>query len=116
MTRDLKPDLFIAVHHNSMDYSYDSSKAKGSECYYFTHQSENLAQLMCENITTATDRVNRGAFNGYYYVTRTDIAPSVLMEYSFMINPYDFYKTYSDEDIYKAAFGTAMAVLKAIPQ
>ncbi len=116
MTRDLKPDLFIAVHHNSMDYSYNSSNAKGSECYYFTHQSENLAQLMCENITVATDRVNRGAFTGYYYVTRTDIAPSVLMEYSFIINPDDYTRTYTDKDIYKAAFGTAMAVLKAIPQ
>lgn len=116
MTRDLKPDMFIAVHHNSMDYSYNSTNAKGSECYYFTHQSENLAQLLCENITTATNRQNRGAFTGYYYVTRTDIAPSVLMEYSFIINPDDYSSTYSDTDIYKAAFGTAMAVLKAIPQ
>ena len=71
---------------------------------------------MCENISKATDRVNRGAFNGYYYVTRTDIAPSVLMEYSFIINPDDYTRTYTDKDIYKAAFGTAMAVLKAIPQ
>ncbi len=116
MAKDLKPDLFIAVHHNSMDYSYDSTNARGSECYYFTHQSEKLAQLLCENITAATGRQNRGAFNGYYYVTRTDIAPSVLMEYSFIINPDDYAETYSDQDIYKAAFGTAMAVLKALPQ
>ena len=115
MARVLKPDLFIAVHHNSMDYSYNSTNAKGSECYYFTHQSKQLAELMCENITAATGRVNRGAFNGYYYVTRTDIAPSVLMEYSFVINPAEFSNTYLDQDIYKAAFGTAMAVLKAIP-
>ena len=70
---------------------------------------------MCENITAATGRVNRGAFSGYYYVTRTDIAPSVLMEYSMIINPVDYTNTYSDQDIYKAAFGTAMAVLRAIP-
>ena len=115
MTRDLKPDLFISLHHNSIDYSYNSTKSKGSECYYFTSQSENLATLMCENITAATGRVNRGAFSGYYYVTRTDIAPSVLMEYSMIINPVDYTNTYSDQDIYKAAFGTAMAVVRAIP-
>ncbi|MBR4036610.1 MAG: N-acetylmuramoyl-L-alanine amidase [Oscillospiraceae bacterium] len=116
MVRELKPDLFIAIHHNSMDYSYNSTKARGSECYYFTHQSQHLAQLMTDNVTAATGRLNRGAFNGYYYVTRTDIAPSVLMEYGFMINPTEFSTLYHNTDIYKAAYGTAQAVLKAIPQ
>ena len=115
MTRNIKPDLFIAVHHNSMDYSYNSTNAVGSECYYFTKQSKRLADLMCENVTAATDRLNRGSKVGYYYVTRTDIAPAVLMEYSFIINPKDYSTTYNDTDIYKAAFGTLQAVLKAIP-
>lgn len=114
MVRELKPDIFISVHHNSMDYSYNSNNARGSECYYFTSQSKGLADLMCENISAATGRNNRGAQNGYYYVTRTDIAPSVLMEYSFIINPQEYYKTYSDEDIYKAAYGTVQSVIEFI--
>ncbi len=114
MVRELKPDLFIAIHHNSMDYSYNSTKARGSECYYFTHQSKTLAQALAENVTAATDRLNRGAFNGYYYVTRTDICPSVLMEYGFMINPTEFSTLYNDTDIYKAAYGTAKAVIQAL--
>ena len=114
MARDLKPDLFIAVHHNSMDYSYNSTKARGSECYYFTHQSKNLAVAMTENISAATGRFNRGTFNGRYYVTRTDICPSVLMEYGFMINSSEFSTLYSNIDIYKAAYGTAKAVLQAL--
>ena len=114
MVRELKPDIFISVHHNSMDYSYNSNNAMGSECYYFTSQSKELADLMCENISAATGRNNRGAQNGYYYVTRTDIAPSVLMEYSFIINPQEYYKTYSDEDIYKAAYGTVQSVIEFI--
>ena len=114
MIRELKPDIFISVHHNSMDYSYNSNNARGSECYYFTSQSRELADLMCENISAATGRNNRGAQNGYYYVTRTDIAPSVLMEYSFIINPQEYYETYSDEDIYKAAYGTVQSVIEFI--
>jgi len=113
MVRDLKPDMFIAIHHNSMDYSYNSSKARGSECYYFTHQSKNLAQALANNVTASTGRLNRGAFNGYYYVTRTDICPSVLMEYGFMINPAEFSTLYGNTDIYKAAYGTAQAVIQA---
>jgi len=116
MIRQYKPDLFIAVHHNSMDYSYNSTKARGSECYYFTSQSENLANIMCEKVSMATARYNRGAKTGYYYVTRTDIAPSVLMEYSFIINSEEFAKTYKDIDIYKAAYGTMQAVIAAIPK
>lgn len=116
LVRDHKPDLFIAQHHNSMDYSYNSSNTMGSECYYFTHQSENLAQLMCSHISTAAGRNNRGAYPAYFYVTRTDICPAVLMEYGYVINPYEFSNLYNDTDIYKAAFGTVQAVLKAIPQ
>ncbi len=116
LCRSEKPDFFIAVHHNSMDYSYDSTNARGSECYYFNGQSEQLATLLCEEITKATGRINRGADTGYYYVTRTDICPSTLMEYSFIINPKDYSQTYTEIDIYKAAFGTLQAVLKMIPQ
>ncbi len=116
LVRSVKPDLFISVHHNSMDYSYDSTTARGSECYYFTSQSKKLADLMCSNISAATNRRDRGEKTGYYYVTRTDIAPSVLMEYSFIINPQDYSTTYSDIDIYRAAWGTVQAILKAIPQ
>ncbi len=116
LTRSVKADLFIAIHHNSMDYSYNSANSLGSECYYFTHQSENLARLLCENVTNTTGRQNRGADTGYYYVTRVDICPAALMEYSFIINPKDFSKTYTNTDIYKAAFGTLQAALKAIPQ
>ena len=116
LVRTVKPDVFISVHHNSMDYSYDSNKAYGSECYYFTHQSRKLADLMSSNVSRATNRRDRGEKTGYYYVTRTDIAPSVLMEYSFIINPGEYSTTYSDIDIYRAAWGTVQAVLKAIPQ
>ena len=114
--REIKPDLFISVHHNSMDYSYNSSKASGSECYYFTNHSKKLAENLADNISASTNRRNRGASSGYYYVTRTDIAPSALMEYGFMINPAEFSKIYTDKDIYKAAFGTLQAVLATIPE
>ena len=115
LTREIKPDLFISIHHNSMDYSYNSSTVRGSECYYFTDSSKNLAKLMAQNISTATERKNRGAHKARYYVTRNDICPAVLMEYGFVINPQEYSRLYTDEDIYKAAYGTAMAVYNAIP-
>ncbi len=114
LTRDARPDLFISLHHNSMSYSTDSSNTQGVEVYYFTKQSESFASVLSESIAYETNRVNRGAKNGYYYVARVDIAPSVLCEYSFLINPEEYSQSYTQESIYNASFATLQAVLKII--
>ncbi len=116
ITNDIKPDLFISLHHNSMAYSYNSNNAYGAEIYYFTKQSENFANAVVDNVSLYTDRNNRGSEQGYYYVTRVDIAPAVLMEYSFLMNPQEYSLTYSNDAIYDAAYGTVMAILETIPE
>ncbi len=115
-TNDIKPDLFISIHHNSMAYSYNSNNAYGAEIYYFTKQSENFANAIVDNVSLYTNRNNRGSEQGYYYVTRVDIAPAVLMEYSFLMNPLEYSLTYSDDAIYDASYGTLMAILETIPE
>ncbi len=115
-TNDVKADLFISLHHNSMAYSYNSNNAMGAEIYYFTKQSESFANALVDNISLHTNRKNRGSEQGYYYVTRVDIAPAVLMEYSFLMNPNEYSLTYSDEAIYNAAYGTVVAILESVPE
>ena len=116
MVTDIKPDLFISQHHNSLDYTVDISRSSGVESYYFTDNSAHIAGIMTDKISAATDRINRGYAYGYFYVLRTDIAPSVLNEYGFVVNPQEYAELYGDEDIYRAAFATAMAVLDVIPE
>ena len=116
LANSIKPDIFIAQHHNSLDYTVDASQAFGVESYYFTPQSKVVAEAMISRITESTRRNNRGVGYGYYYVLRNDIAPSVLNEYGFVINPYEYSNLYTDENIYKVAFSTAMAVLDVIPE
>ena len=116
ITNTIKPDLFISVHHNSLEYTVDGSQTMGVESYYFSPQSKSVAESMSDKIASATDRKNRGYFWGYYYVLRNDIAPCVLNEYAYLINPYEYSTLYSDESIYKAAMGTALAVLDIIPE
>ena len=113
---EIKPDLFIAQHHNSLEYTTDASQLSGFESYYFTPQSANMAEIMANEIADSTGRNNLGYNFGYYYVLRNDIAPSVLNEYGFVNNPYEYSKLYTDEDIYKSAIGTALAVLDIIPE
>lgn len=111
-----KADLFLSIHHNSLDYSFDSTRTGGTEAYYFTLQSEDFAKKLCENVSTSANRKNRGAHQGYYYVTRTDICPAVLLESSFIINANEFSKTYTDFDIYKTSWGILQSVLDIIPE
>ena len=116
MVTDVKPDLFISQHHNSLEYTVDVNKSSGVESYYFTPQSASVAEVMARRISESTDRNNRGYGFGYYYVLRYDIAPAVLNEYGFVINPEEYANIYRDEDIYKAAFATAQSVLDIIPE
>ena len=116
MVVEIKPDLFISQHHNSLEYTVDVNKSSGVESYYFTPQSASVAEVMAERISEATGRKKRGYGFGYFYVLRYDIAPAVLNEYGFIINPVEYANLYRDDDIYKAAFATAQAVLAVIPE
>ena len=116
MVVEIKPDLFISQHHNSLEYTVDVNRSSGVESYYFTPQSASVAEVMAERISEATGRKKRGYGFGYFYVLRYDIAPAVLNEYGFIINPVEYANLYRDDDIYKAAFATAQAVLAVIPE
>lgn len=116
ITNTIKPDLFISMHHNSLEYTVDGTKSYGFESYYFSPQSKAVAERMAYRISQTAERKNRGYYFGYYYVLRNDIAPCVLNEYGFINNPYEFSALYRDESIYKAAMGTALAVVDIIPE
>lgn len=116
LVNQIKPDMFISQHHNSLDYTVDAAKSAGFESYYFTPQSKAVAEAMTGRVSDTTGRNNRGFGYGYFYVLRNDIAPCVLNEYGFVVNPYEYSNLYSDENIYKAAFGTALAVIDVIPE
>ncbi len=116
LVNEIKPDIFISQHHNSLEYTVDGTKAAGFESYFFTPQSKAVSEIMASRISDATGRNNRGFGYGYYYVLRNDIAPCVLNEYGFVINPKEYSELYQDENIYKAAFATAEAVVDVIPE
>ncbi len=116
MINEVKPDLYISQHHNSLEYTVDGSKYSGSEVYYFSPQSKYMAEIMAERISQATNRRNRGHKYAYFYVLRNNIAPSVLNEYGFMLNPFEYSNLHNDIDIYNAAFGTVNAIIDIIPE
>ncbi len=110
------PDLFISIHHNSIDLTRDVNGVNGTEAYWFYDEGTELAKLLTENVTSAINAVrsephqDRGNSYGYYYVTRSNICPATLLEVAFMTNPAD-YELCTDADvIWAEAGGIARAV------
>jgi N-acetylmuramoyl-L-alanine amidase len=87
-TESHSADIFVSIHHNS---NPDKSKV-GTEVFYWNRQSKALATLLSGNVSSALNTTNRGAKFDYYYVTRQQICPAVLIECGFMTNAAEYKK------------------------
>ncbi len=111
-----KPHFFLSIHHNSIALTSDGNTAAGVEGYYFEEISRVFAESVNENVAGYTGRVSRGAFDGYFYVTRSTGSMSVLYEYGFVINPVEYDDLYSHEGVYSAVYGTAEGFVRAVEE
>lgn len=111
----LRPDFFIAVHHNSVQLTVDANASAGTECYYFYNAGKALAAALSQNISAAASRPNRGAQWGYYYVTRSTLCPAVLLEAGFMVNPAEYESVTSDGTLWATGDAIARSVLACLP-
>ncbi len=100
------PLVFVSIHCNSAT----SSSGYGTECFYFTRFSQNLAAGFSSNVANALGTKNRGDMIGRYYVTRTQEYPSVLGEIGFVSNESDYYKLISSSYQRSIAEGIADAI------
>ena len=111
-----KPDLFISVHHNSAELNQDMNQNGGVEAYWFYTEGKDLARNLVESIGQATGRVQRGVFYNYFYVTRSNICPAVLLETGFMTVPAEYEQVTDEAVLWAEAGAIAQAVVRSIPQ
>ena len=104
------PDLFLSLHHNSAGFDRDSTNVGGVECYYFTERSAPLARALPQQLGSGTGRTLRGARQDYYYVTRTDLCPAVLLETGFLTSAAEYAACADPETIWAEAGLIAQAV------
>lgn len=90
ISRDLKPDLFISIHANSMNDNVDISKIDGFCVFYRESFGEQLAKEMLQNATMNLGLSNKGIQKRNFYVMRGTWTPSILFEAGFVPNPGDF--------------------------
>ncbi len=106
-----QPDFFIAIHHNSIERNRDANETKGTEAYYFYPAGKALAQNLVDTFATRLGRENRGAMWGYYYVTRSTVCPSVLLEIGYMPNPAEYEQITNSAEILKTGNAIADSIL-----
>ena len=113
ISRNIRPDLFISVHANSVAETTDSVNIKGLTVWHRNEMSLPLAAHLSDflaNVNPDTTRaVVRNESN--FFVCRPLWTQSVLIETSFICNVWDF--SWLSSDFYQEEFAekTAAAIL-----
>lgn len=111
MANDFGANLFVSIHANA----FSDPNANGVETYYYTDGSANsahLAELVQNEMLSATGLFNRGVKTANYWVLRYTNMPAVLVEAAFISNPVE--EALLGESAF--CFKCSVAIYKAIHQ
>ncbi|PSN75972.1 N-acetylmuramoyl-L-alanine amidase, partial [filamentous cyanobacterium CCP4] len=86
----VEPTLALSIHYNALPDSGDALNTAGIGAFWFHTQAHSLAQFLHDYLVTELDRPSYGVFWNNLALTRPHVAPSVLLELGFMINPDEF--------------------------
>ena len=92
LSREVKPDLFISLHVNSVAETTNASNIRGFTVWYRNPGSVDLSRTILDimyDVNPATNR-HRNINQANFFICRPQWAPSVILEASFIINIDDF--------------------------
>ncbi len=82
-TNQVKPDLFISIHHNASV----NSAIHGIETYYYTPQSLALAKRVHAREINSVSARDGGVKKAMFYVIHHTNVPAILCEVGYVSNP-----------------------------
>ena len=85
-----EPDLALSIHYNALPDSGDALNTAGIGAFWYQAQAHDLAQFLHDYLVAELDRPAYGVYWNNLALTRPHVAPSVLLELGFMVNPYEF--------------------------
>jgi N-acetylmuramoyl-L-alanine amidase len=85
-----EPNLALSIHYNALPDSGDAINTAGIGMFWYQTQAHDLAQFLHDYLVNELDRPSYGVFWNNLALTRPSVAPSVLLELGFMINPNEF--------------------------
>lgn len=90
MINTIKPTLALSIHYNALPDDGDAMKTQGIGTFWYHPQASDLAVFLHNYLVKSLNRPSYGVFWNNLALTRPYIAPSVLLELGFMINPEEF--------------------------
>ncbi|MFS8120132.1 MAG: N-acetylmuramoyl-L-alanine amidase, partial [Microcoleus sp.] len=90
MIQKEEPTIAISIHYNALPDNGDAIKTKGVGAFWFHPQAHSLGMFLHNYLVAKLNRPSYGVFWNNLAMTRPTVAPSVLMELGFMINPEEF--------------------------
>lgn len=91
--KNMKPDICIAIHHNSND----SPKPSGFDSRYFNSFSKNAAEYIYNHTYNTGIYQNHKLGWHYYFMARKTNCPIVLTENGFISNSFDYANIVSEQ-------------------
>ena len=85
-----EPTLALSIHYNALPDNGDAINTKGVGTFWYHPQAHSLAVFLHNYLVEKLGRSSYGVYWNNLALTRPAIAPSVLLELGFMINPVEF--------------------------
>jgi N-acetylmuramoyl-L-alanine amidase len=85
-----EPTLAISIHYNALPDDGDAINTVGVGAFWYNAQAEDFAKFINTYVVNKLKRPNYGVYWNNLALARPTIAPSVLLELGFMINPIEF--------------------------
>ena len=85
-----EPTLALSLHYNALPDAGNALETTGIGTFWYYPQAHGLAAFLHDYLVEALDRESYGVYWNNLALTRPTVAPSVLLELGFMINPQEF--------------------------
>jgi N-acetylmuramoyl-L-alanine amidase len=87
---EVEPAIALSIHYNALPDSGDAINTAGIGTFWYHAQSHDLAAFLYHHLIETLNRPAYGIFWDNLALTRPTVAPAVLLELGFMINPTEF--------------------------
>jgi N-acetylmuramoyl-L-alanine amidase len=85
-----EPAIAISLHYNALPDNGNALGTQGIGAFWYQPQSHDLAVFMHNFLVSRLHRRSYGVFWNNLALTRPTVAPAILLELGFMINPQEF--------------------------
>lgn len=90
LINQLEPTIALSLHYNALPDDGDAVNTAGIGTFWYNADAHSLAVFLHEYLVETLDRPSYGVFWNNLALTRPTVAPAVLLELGFMINPTEF--------------------------